>query len=183
MIRGLALALLLPLAALAQPQAEAPNSLLLVAKPELADPNFRRTVVLVTQTADASTVGVILNRPGPRRDERTGSTLYFGGPVMREVVVALYRSERPPEAAAFHVLPGVYLTMHPRNLDALRGAPPALFRLYEGFSGWAPGQLQGELVRGDWFALPASEEILFREDTRGLWDELVQKARARVATR
>src|SRR5688572_23105282 len=46
----------------AQPQAEAPNSLLLVAKPSLTDPNFRETVVLVTQAADASTVGVILNR-------------------------------------------------------------------------------------------------------------------------
>ena len=49
--------------AAAEPQAEAPNAILLVAKPDLQDPNFRETVVLVTQAADASTVGVILNRP------------------------------------------------------------------------------------------------------------------------
>lgn len=167
----------------AQPQADAPNGLLLVAKPTLLDPNFQRTVVLVTQAADASTVGVILNRPGGGRHEATGESVYLGGPVMREVLVALFRSPRAPEAAAFHVLADVYLTMHPQNIGALVRERDREYRLYSGFSGWAPGQLQSELARDDWYVLPASEELLFREDTRGLWDELVQKARGRVAMR
>src|SRR5690349_4792919 len=90
--------------------AQAANAILLVAKPDLPDPNFRETVVLVTQTEDASTVGVILNRPTARRHDQTGETLYFGGPVMREVIVALFRTEGAPRAAAFHVLKDLYLT-------------------------------------------------------------------------
>jgi putative transcriptional regulator len=153
-----------------------------VAKPGLADPNFRETVVLVSQTPDGGTVGVILNRPTPAKHPASGDALGFGGPVMREVLVALFASERAPEAAAFHVLQGIYLTMHPQNIDRLlveRGQ----YRLFAGFAGWAPGQLQNELARDDWFVLPASAELVFRKDTRGLWEELVRKARGRVAMR
>ena len=161
---------------------EPANALLLVAKPGLADPNFRDTVVLVTQAADASTVGVILNRPTPRKHP-TGEPLYFGGPVMREVVVALYRAERAPESAAFHVLQGVYLSMHPLNVEPLLGKGGRGYRLFSGFAGWAPGQLQSELARGDWHVLPANAELAFRDDTGGMWEELVRKARGRVAMR
>jgi putative transcriptional regulator len=167
-------------------QRDAPNGVLLVAKPGLLDPNFRETVVLVTQAADSSTVGVILNRPTPRKHEKTGETLYFGGPVMREVMVALYRSERTPDAAAFHVLKGVYLTMHPRNIEKLfeHGTnPEQMHRLFMGFSGWAPGQLESELARDGWYMLPASADLLFRKDITGMWEELVKKARARVTMR
>lgn len=175
------------LASAAQIQAEPPNGVLLVAKPGLLDPNFRETVVLVTQTADASTVGVILNRPTAGKHDKTGEPLSFGGPVMREVMVALFRSERAPEAAAFHVLKGIYLTMHPLNIEALleRGAGRAQprYRLFMGFAGWAPGQLERELARDDWFVLPASAELVFRANTSGMWEELVRKARGRLAMR
>lgn len=183
MIRSAALLLLLPFALAAQPQSEAPNALLLVAKPTLVDPNFRQSVVLVTQASDGSTVGVILNRPLARKHDRTGETLYFGGPVMREVLVALYRAGQMPEASAFHVLKGIYLTMHPHNIEALLAERRQDYRLFAGFSGWAPGQLQSELERDGWYVLPASAELLFRNDTRGMWDELVRKARGRVAMR
>jgi putative transcriptional regulator len=154
---------------------------LLVAKPGLADPNFRETVVLASQTPDGSTVGVILNRPTQAKHEKSGDALGFGGPVMREVVVALFRSERAPEVAAFHVLKGIYLTMHPAGIERLVEKRAGDYRLFAGFSGWAPGQLESELARDGWFVLPASAELLFRKDTRGLWEELVRKARGRVA--
>ena len=157
--------------------------MLLVAKPGMVDPNFSETVVLVTQTPDASTVGVILNRPTPQKHEKSGDALYFGGPVMREVLVALFRAERQPEAAAFHVLKGVYLTMHPQNIEPLLAQRAGNYRLFTGFSGWAPGQLESELARDGWFVLPASAELVFRKDTSGMWEELVRKARGRVAMR
>jgi putative transcriptional regulator len=165
-----------------QTQLEPPNGILLVAKPGLTDPNFRETVVLVTQAADSSTVGVILNRPTPGKHEKTGEPVSFGGPVMREALVALYRAERAPEAAAFHVLQGIYLTMHPQNIETLLGTRGQR-RLFAGFAGWAPGQLESELARDDWFVLPASAELVFRKDTSGMWEELVRKARGRVAMR
>lgn len=137
----------------------------------MLDPNFRETVVLAHQAEDGSTVGVILNRPG--------EPLAFGGPVMRQVRVVLFRAAQPPEAPAFHVLPDIYLSMHPRNVDK----PVENRRLFAGFAGWAPGQLESELARDGWYVLPASEEIVFRKDTRGLWEELVRKALGRVAMR
>lgn len=173
-----AAALLFLLAALSAgaQRAEPPNGVLLVARPSLIDPNFRETVVLVTQAADASTVGVILNRPTTRRSEKSGEPFYAGGPVMAEVTLALFSAARAPEAPAFQVAPGVYLSMHPVNLDALPSAPGQRLRFFTGFSGWAPGQLQRELQLDAWFVLPVTEEILFRADTRGLWKDLLDRA-------
>ena len=180
-MRWLAFAFLVTVSA-AQGQ-EPANGILLVAKPGLVDPNFRRTVVLVTQAADASTVGVILNRPTARKHETTGEVIYSGGPVMREVLLALFRAERAPEASAFHVLNGVYLSMHPRNIEMLLQKRGERYRLFAGFAGWAPGQLESEMRRDGWYMLPASAELVFRADTAGMWEELVRKARGRVATR
>jgi len=97
--------------------AEPPNTLLLVAKPSLVDPNFSRTVVLVTRAEDASTVGVILNRPTTVRHERTGEPIYSGGPVMPRTLVALFPPEGVRPASSFHVLQGIYLSMHPQIVE------------------------------------------------------------------
>ena len=169
------LLLLLALPGAAQ-RAEPPNAILLVAKPSLTDANFRETVVLVTQVPDGSTVGVILNRPSGKRHEKTGETVYAGGPVMREVQLALFKADGAPRAPAFHVTQGVYLSMHPENNDSLPARPGQRLRFFTGFSGWAPGQLQRELALDAWFVLPVTEELLFRADTRGLWKELFDKA-------
>jgi len=178
MQRAAALLCLLLLAAPAGAQpVEPPNSVLLVAKPGLLDPNFREAVVLVTQSRDSSTVGVILNRPTERRHEITGEPVFFGGPVMPKVLVALFRSQQPPAAPAFHVLKGIYLSMHPGNVEPLLAQAGQRYRLYDGFSGWAPRQLESELERNGWYVLPASVELVFRKDTRGMWSELIEKAR------
>ena len=176
-MRFAAVLLLLLIAwSVAAQRAEPPNGILLVARPSLVDPNFRETVVLVTQAPDASTVGVILNRPGERRHEKTGETLYEGGPVMRSVRIALFKADDEPRAPAFQVAQGVYLSMHPGNNDALPTRPGQRLRFFTGFAGWAPGQLQRELALDAWLVLPVTEEILFRADTRGLWKELFDKA-------
>ena len=156
---------------------EPPNGILLVAKPSLLDPNFTQTVVLVTQAPDASTVGVVLNRPTDQRHEKTGGRIYEGGPVMREVRLALFSANRKPAAPAFHVAQGIYLSMHPGNLDALPSHQGQRLRFFAGFSGWAPGQLQRELQLDGWFVLPVTDGVLFRAETRGLWKELIEKAR------
>lgn len=172
------------------PQREEPNGALLVARPGLIDPNFRQTVVLVTQRPDGSTVGVILNRPTqlelapllpgmPAANYK--DALYFGGPVMRRSVVAVFESATPPASSAFHVLRGIYLSMHEANIARLLESGAANYRIYVGFSGWGPGQLEGELLREGWYVLPADPKVAFRRDTRGLWEELVARALGRSA--
>ena len=162
------------------------NGLFLVAKPTLTDPNFAKTVVLVTQTDDASTVGVIINRPSTLKlaqflsqefeTQNYRDAIYIGGPVMRQAIVAVYRSESAPAAAAFHVLKNIYLTMHADNLRLMLATPGATYRLYAGFSGWAPRQLESEFMRDGWYVLPADEAMLFRKSADGLWEELVDRA-------
>ena len=185
-IRILALlCLLAPCWVMAQ-QDQPANGLLLVAKPSLADPNFSRTVVLVTQVEDGGTVGVIVNRPSVLKltdflseDFETRNytdRIYFGGPVMRQVLVVLFRAKQKPAAPAFHVLRDVYLTMHPDNITALLADKAARYRVYSGFSGWAPNQLESEVMRDGWYFLPADEATIFRKDTEGMWQELLERA-------
>jgi putative transcriptional regulator len=177
-------ALLLAGTALAQPAA-----VVLVARPELADPNFRETVVLVAHTPRGDTVGVVLNRPMaerlsdvapdfPRADAYA-ERLYRGGPVLPRMIVALFHSSTPPGATAFRVLPGVYLSLDPRIVDSLLEKHEGDYRLFAGFSGWAPGQLEAEMAHESWHAFPATEALLFRADTSGLWRELMEKSRSR----
>ena len=178
---------LLLLAWFAAPVLAQPNGILLVAKPGLPDPNFSETVVLVARTDDAATVGVILNRPSVRRlvdiaptwpgAEDFNESIYDGGPVMRQVLVAVYVTEDAPRGPAFRVLPNIYLTMHPANLEPLIAQRSARMRLYAGFSGWAPSQLEAEMQSDSWYVLRATEDVIFRKDTRGMWSELVERAR------
>ena len=170
-----------------------PNGILLVARPGMPDPNFSETVVLVTWTEDQSTVGVVLNRPSVQRlvdiaPNWPGAAdfkqqIYAGGPVMRQVLVAVFESENEPKARAFRALPHVYISMHPGNLEPLIARPPARMRLFAGFSGWAPQQLESEVDRGTWFMLRATEDVIFRKDTAGMWRELVEKAQGSRTSR
>jgi putative transcriptional regulator len=180
-------ALLLALALPSAAQQNLPaNGLFLVAKPELRDPNFERTVVLVTQTEDGGTVGVIINRPSTLKlsdflskefdTANYRGPIFFGGPVMRQALVVVFRSETVPTAAAFHVLKDVYLTMHPDNIEKLLADPAARYRVYAGFAGWAPRQLQSEVMRDGWYFLPADEPTVLRESADGLWEELLERA-------
>ena len=184
---------LLVLLLLAAPARAEPTGILLVAKPGMTDPNFRETVIAVTRADDGATVGVILNRPARTRlaemapnlsgADKFRDPVYRGGPVMQQVVVALFASREPPRDAAFEVMPQVYLTLHPRNIEAQLAKPDARMRLFSGFAGWAPRQLEAEIADDAWYALRASESVLFRRDTTGLWRELVDQASgARTAT-
>lgn len=166
-----------------------PNGVFLVAKPRLIDPNFRQAVVLVTRTPESGTVGVIINRPTKLRLRQFLSEefatrnyrdpVFSGGPVMRQALVAVFRAEAPPSAPAFHVLKGLYLTMHPDNIQPLLADPARRYRLYAGFSGWAPRQLEGELERDGWYVLAADAETVFRRDMEGVWQELARRAETR----
>jgi len=187
------LLLLVPLAVAAQGAGR--GSILLVAKPGLPDPRFAQTVVLVTRTPERQTLGVILNRRLPVRlaelvsepelARNYAGPVFFGGPVLERTLVALFRSPGEPPAPAFRVADGVWLSIHPGNVERLlRGAGPGYpdeYRVYAGFSAWAPEQLESEIERDSWYVLPLSADVLFRADPAGLWEELLERARGRRA--
>ena len=193
----LRLRLLLLLAALlgAAPFASAqtginPNGVFLVATPALLDPNFRRSVVLVTQAPDGSTVGFIVNRPGrrslaqilPENEilKRFTEPLYLGGPVEAAGLFAVFRAkENPP--GALRVLGDVSFALNPAVVEVLLHAPPGPVRFFNGYAGWAPGQLAAEMESGGWYVLNADADSVFRKDMAPLWEELVRRARAVTA--
>ena len=140
--------------------------MLLVAKPELLDPNFRETVVLITQPVPGGgPLGVILNRPtGARLSEAwpdAGAVpeqfdqLYGGGPVARNQIIFLVRSDERIENG-LRVLDNVYLSGDPELLKNIVAAEVKVksLRAYAGYAGWAPRQLQAEIAAGGWYMIP-----------------------------
>lgn len=170
--------------------AAAPSGVFLVASRMIRDPNFSRTVVLVTQMPNGAPVGVIINRPLKRRLSELfpefealkarRDVVYFGGPVARDGLVFAVRSREPP-ARGVHVLSDVYLTGDPAAVEKLLSAEhfTKSFRVYSGYSGWAPRQLKNEIERGDWYVLPADAETIFEKRANHIWPELITRATLR----
>ncbi len=167
------------------------NGVFLVASPALADPNFRHSVLLVTQMADGGSIGFIVNRPGrlslaqilPHNEvlKRFTEPLYLGGPVEAAGLFAMFRAkDKPP--GALRVLGDLYFAMDPAVVEQLLHAPPAQVRFFNGYAGWGPGQLAFELERGGWFVLHADADTVFRKNMDTLWDELLARARAVTAS-
>jgi putative transcriptional regulator len=185
LIAPLALLLAAPLQAVAA-SGDA-NAIFLVAKPELADPNFRETVVLVTQPRQGGPWGVIINRPlgqplskvFPDHDSLKGrkDVLFFGGPVARDGLVFLVRSRTPPPNSV-PLLRDVYFTGDADWIDSQlkRPEPTRGLRVYSGYSGWASGQLQLEIARGGWHLQPADAATVFDKDPARIWPELIERA-------
>jgi putative transcriptional regulator len=163
------------------------NAIFLVAKREIGDPRFRETVVLVTQPNQGGPWGVIVNKPlehrlaevFPDHEALKGKkdVIYFGGPVAPQGLVVLLRAEKMPPNA-LRVLKDVYFIGNPDVIDELlqRGDPTRGLRVYAGYSGWGPGQLQNELARGDWYVVPADAETVFEKPSRSIWPELIERA-------
>jgi len=180
-----ALLALLVLAAGAHAQSP-PTAVFLVARPGMPDPNFRESVVLVVQSERAEATGVIINRPTNRslaellpseRFEAFTDPIFFGGPVAPRGLFALFQSAKY-SGPAVPMLPGIYLAVLPDSVDALVSKPPEKMRFFSGYSGWAPGQLQAEIERGDWLVVDADAKTVFQKDTSRLWQDMVQRARA-----
>lgn len=168
------------------PQAALAPGRFLVASKQLRDPNFAATVVLLLNYGARGARGVIVNWPSdvklasvfPRITglRQRPDTVYLGGPVARNQLLILLRSDRP-RSGAEHVVDGVYISTSRRVLvETLnRSASAASVHVYAGYAGWAPGQLDREVARGDWHVLPADAGTVFSETPDKVWRELIDK--------
>ena len=166
----------------------------LVASPELADPNFSRSVVLICAHGADGSLGVIVNRrtrlllsevlPEMSALQGTSYHLFSGGPVQRHGILMLYRIEQQP-ATTLEVLDGVYFGA---NMEALEEIvtdphPTDRFRAYAGHAGWAPGQLDLEIAGGFWTVLPAASTAIFDHDPAELWSDMLEGLRRPLTIR
>jgi putative transcriptional regulator len=178
---------LLALTALPVPGSTAGLSLeagrFLVASRSMGDPRFAHTVILVVAYGDDGALGLVVNRPtgitlggalpGLDGSERGDDPLWFGGPVEPARAAVLVVAEQAPQPSRT-VLAGLHYSTAAPVLEALtaRGRV-GHFRVYAGYAGWAPGQLEGELARGDWELAPASVEEVFSDEGQDIWKRLI----------
>jgi putative transcriptional regulator len=156
---------------------------LLVAGPDLLDPNFRRSVLLVGEHGDEGAMGVILNRPSPVSvadavpplaelvDE--AELVHVGGPVQPQAIVVLGDFRDPDEAAALVLgsigfLPAEIETA--ADVGSLERA-----RVFAGYAGWGPGQLESEIAEQSWIIGEAVADDVFTDDPDRLWSEVLRR--------
>ena len=163
-----------------------PHSLkgsLLVAAPALVDPNFRRTVVLVAEHGDEGAMGVVLNRPSetavseavPELAPLAGSEepVYVGGPVASDSLLALAEVEDPADAA--EVVLGTIAFVRDADVPTRRG------RVFVGYAGWSPGQIESELDEESWIVVPAEPDDVFSDAPDDLWSAVLRRQGGQLA--
>lgn len=155
---------------------------LLVASPALGDPNFSRSVVLITEHGPDGAMGIVLNRPAetevvevlPELAEiAVEEPVFVGGPVQPDSLVVLGEFSDPGKAA-WIVVADVGLVSASTDLDELPAAVRR-GRVYAGFSGWGPGQLEEELEEESWIVEPPLPLELFPEDPAALWSSVLER--------
>lgn len=153
---------------------------LLVASPSLLDPNFLHTVVLVVEHDEEGALGIILNRPLPLALAQVGeegglnyegsedATAWRGGPVDPQRGILLVQGGLPADEDT--VVDLTHFVSHRKDLlESLLADPSARYRLFLGYAGWSPGQLDHELEVGAWTRRSVVSEWLMHPDPTGLW--------------
>lgn len=155
---------------------------LLIASPQLADPNFDRSVVLITEHGPDGAMGIVLNRPSEAEVESVipdlapvagDEPIFVGGPVQPEALVVLGEFT-DPEMAAWIVVADVGLVSAQTDLEDLPGALRR-GRVYAGFSGWGAGQLEEELEEEAWIVEAPLPAELFPDDPGSLWSDVLDR--------
>ena len=170
--------------ALAQDDDEA---MLLVAHPSFRDLDYRQTVLLAAPAPNGGHIGVILNRPTKRSlsslfpehepSKKVLEPVRYGGPFSRGALVALVKADAAPGAGSVQVMKNLYMAFRVNTIDLVIETHPNDARYYVGYVGWRPGELKAEIDRGIWSVLGADMEVVFRKDTEGLWEEMLQQTR------
>jgi putative transcriptional regulator len=156
----------------------------LVAMPGLEDPRFDRSVILVCAHSDEGAMGIIVNKPVeelsfagllehlniPRAPKGRDIAVHFGGPVERGRGFVLHSRDYRGGAATMKIEGGFGMTATLDVLEALaRGEGPHRALLALGYSGWGPGQLEGEIARNDWLTAEADAALVFATDDGAKW--------------
>lgn len=168
----------------------ASQGLFLVARPEMPDPLFAKTIVLMLPVKGVpGIVGLIVNKPtkvamhdlykdSPALEKRD-ATVYFGGPVDVEVSAtsAIFRSAAPPKDAT-QVFGDVYASFDPATIAALveNVQQVTTLRVFLGRSQWAPTQLQNEIAQGAWYSVRSGADPIFGKFPEGAWRTLLEQA-------
>jgi putative transcriptional regulator len=159
---------------------------LLVSMPQMIDPNFSKTVVLLAEYGAHGAFGLVLNRrmPEPAQAMVTADEplkihpkmyLYTGGPV--EPTRAWILTARPElDTEALEVMSGVYLSASPTLVrKTLESAPDPDVRMVVGYAGWGAGQLDVELAESSWLLAPVQSDLIFTTPFDDMWETAIRR--------
>jgi putative transcriptional regulator len=162
----------------------------LLSMPQMVDPNFARTVVLLCKHSEEGAFGLVVNRPmltsgrvvvnlDPPVSTERELQVWIGGPVEPERSWMLV-GEEPPEddesAGGLRIASGLYLSTSPNLLRrSLDPAPPPRTRLVVGYSGWGPGQLERELTASAWLLSDVDADLVFNTPPECIWEAAIRR--------
>lgn len=173
---------------MALPTSELSSSLLL-AMPQLDDPNFHRSVILLVHHESDGSFGLVLNRPadvdlaqvleqvGLEPQAQASGSVGWGGPVHPEMGWIVFAGEVPQEVREREVTAldeSICVTGSLDVLSSLAAQPTVELRLLLGYAGWGPGQLESELTEGAWLLAPLSREIVFGTAAASMWERAIR---------
>jgi putative transcriptional regulator len=166
---------------------------ILVTPRDSPDPHFANSVILLARYDASGALGLMIHYRsdltakkmlnGIKGIDNRADKLYVGGPVEIPVVFALLRNKSAPEGGR-RVTGNLYLMTSRQSIGAaLANAwPEKDLRLFIGYSGWGPGQLEREVRRSGWYIFDYDESLVFDEHPETLWDRLIAKADRRLAS-
>jgi putative transcriptional regulator len=161
----------------------------LVANRTIIDPRFKESVVLLIGYDTTGATGLIINRPtkvplakllpSVKGLKNRADVLYYGGPVEGQRVLMLIRSDKKLEESD-NVFMNVYLSVSRNTLERVISAHKTRkqLRVYSGYAGWLPGQLNQEISRGDWYIVNADADAIFEKKSSEIWRELILRSAA-----
>jgi putative transcriptional regulator len=163
------------------PHSPGPSAFLLAANPQMADPRFRKTVLLVTKHGNTGPIGIIINRPQgitldkifPDYAAAKELSLFYGGPAYPEQISYLVRGGDAVEGA-LTLSRNIYLAFDvPLLGEILNGMRSYTdLRVMHGVASWAPGQLESEIELGDWVVMPLDDSFIFDRPPNEMWQQL-----------
>ncbi len=169
----------------AGPAAQAQTAIMLVAKPDVTDPFYANTVLIVRPLEGGGHAGFVLNKPtrvslgqafpDDEPSQKVHQPVYLGGPVNPNVIFALVKREGSPGDGAVEFAPGLYLAVSGDSVDHVIQQEPDQARFLAGAVLWRPGELDEELKMGAWYVMDADTNAAL-DNPAQLWEKLVQRA-------
>lgn len=156
---------------------------ILISEPFLNDPNFKRTIILLTEHSEEGSIGFVLNKPTAYRIHEVieefpefDALVYYGGPVQLNTLQFIYKGENIIDGS-IEIVPGLYWG---GSFEILRTAiengtaDPQNFRFFLGYSGWTDGQIDDELELNSWIVADTTIDNIFSVEPDKLWRDTLK---------
>lgn len=168
--------------------------LLLLSMPQMSDPNFAQSVVLLCDYTEEGAFGLVVNRQmtepawtmvktQPPIEVHRDVRLWLGGPVDPERAWVLMSEPQGPDDEQREIAPGVILSAsRALTLQMLQAPPTRRARVVVGYAGWGPGQLEKEIAASGWLTLTVEPALIFGVPPDDMWEAAIRRLGADPAT-